>query len=72
MSIVLIDARAYGQQLRRARHSLQMNAVTAANLLKITPHELHKFESGKQPIPPDMLCALLHRGLALTAVKTHK
>ncbi len=72
MSIVLIDARAYGQQLRRARHSLQMNATTAAKMLKITPRELHKFEAGKQPIPPDLLCALLHRGLALTAVKTHK
>ncbi|MFQ6760228.1 MAG: hypothetical protein ACLRFM_02420 [Alphaproteobacteria bacterium] len=72
MSIVLVDARHYGEQLRRARRSLCMNAATAAQLLKITIHDLHKYELGKQPIPPDILCALLHRGLALTQCKTRK
>ncbi len=72
MSIVLIDARAYGQQLRRARKSLHMNKATVAEILKISSHDLYLYEIGRLPIPPDLLCALLHRGLALTAVKTHK
>ncbi len=70
MSIILIDARAYGQQLRRARESLHMNKAAVA--LKISPRDLYLYEIGRLPIPPDLLCALLHRGLALTAVKTHK
>ncbi|MBR6751748.1 MAG: helix-turn-helix transcriptional regulator [Alphaproteobacteria bacterium] len=72
MSVVLIDARAYGQQLRRARKSLHMNKATVAEILKISPRDLYLYEIGRLPIPPDLLCALLHRGLALTAVKTHK
>lgn len=72
MSIVLVDARHYGEQLRRARRSLCMNASQAAQLLKTTIRDLHKYEQGKQPIPPDILCALMHRGLALTQCKTRK
>lgn len=72
MSIVLIDARVYGQQLRRARRSLRMNKATAAEILKISAHDLYKYEIGRLPIPPDLLCALLHRGLALTQCRTHK
>lgn len=72
MSIVLVDTRHYGEQLRRARRSLNMSTATAAQLLKTTTANLRKYELGKQPIPPDMLCALLHRGLALTQCRTRK
>ena len=54
MSIVLIDARAYGQQLRRARKSLHMNKATVAEILKISPRDLYLYEIGRLPIPPDV------------------
>ncbi|MBO7643178.1 MAG: helix-turn-helix transcriptional regulator [Alphaproteobacteria bacterium] len=72
MSVVLVDARHYGTELRRARRMINMNCTTVAKLLKITVHELHKYELGKVPIPPDLICVLLHRGLALSACKTYK
>lgn len=72
MSIVLIGARHVGEQLRRARRGLHINTNYAAKILKISVRDLHKYESGKQPVPPDLMCALFHRGLALTAVRTYK
>ena len=72
MSVVLIDAHHYGEQLRRARRALNMNTTTASLLLKITIRDLRKYELGRAPIQPDLLCALLHRGLALTQCKTRK
>ncbi len=71
MSIILIDARHYGEQLRRARRMLRLSALDVAKMLKISVDELHKYELGKQPIPPDLICVLLHRGLALSACRTY-
>ena len=71
MSVVLIDARHYGAQLHRARQMLNMNRATTAKLLRVSVHELRKYELGIQPIPPDMVCTLLHRGLALSLCRTY-
>ncbi len=71
MSIVLVDTRHYGEQLRRARKMLNINAANAAKLLKISVPELHKYELGRAPIPPDLICVLLHRGLAMTACRLY-
>ena len=71
MAIILIDARHYGEQLRHARRMLNMNAATAARLLKISVHDLHRYELGRAPIPPDLICVLLHRGLAMSACRVY-
>lgn len=70
MAIILIDARHYGEQLRRARRMLRMNMQTAAHMLNITTHELHQYECGRQPIPHDLVFVLMHRGLALSMCRT--
>ena len=66
MSIVLVDARHYGEQLRRARRMLNINCLTAAKILHISVHALHKYEKGGCLIPPDVICTLLHRGFAMS------
>ncbi|MBR6838386.1 MAG: helix-turn-helix domain-containing protein [Alphaproteobacteria bacterium] len=71
MSIVLIDARAIGEQVRRARKMLGLNTKNAAALLKITIPELRRYEAGRLPMPPDLLCTLLHRGFALSMCKMY-
>jgi len=70
MTIVLIDARHYGEQLRRARRTLRMNMENTARMLNITTHELHQYECGRQPIPHDLVFVLMHRGLALSMCRT--
>ena len=71
MSIILVDARHYGEQLRRARRMLRLSALDVAKMLKISVDELRKYELGKQPISPDLICVLMHRGLALSACRTY-
>ena len=71
MSIVLIDARHYGEQLRRARRMLNINCLTAAKLLHLSVRELHMYELGRYPMPPDLICILLHRGLALSLCRSY-
>lgn len=66
MAIVLVDAKHYGFQLRYARRMLNMKRRVVAKLLKISVHELHKYEHGIQPIPPELLGVLLQRGLLLS------
>ena len=71
MSVVLVGARHYGEQLRRARQMLNINRRTAAKLLRINATELRNYELGRMPIPPDLICTLLQRGLALTMCRTY-
>lgn len=70
MAIILIDARHYGAQLRRARRTLRINAENAARMLNITTHELHQYECGRKPISHDLIFVLFHRGLALSQCRT--
>ena len=71
MSVVLVDARHYGTQLNRARRMLNINRRTAAKMLRTSPTELRNYELGRTPIPSDLICTLLHRGLALTMCRTY-
>ena len=70
MTIILIDARHYGAALRRARRTMRMNLTNTAHMLNITTHELHQYETGRQPIPHDLMYVLIQRGLALSMCRT--
>ncbi len=71
MAIILIDARHYGEQLHRARRTMRMNLQDTAHMLNITAHELHQYETGRQPMPHDLVYVLMQRGLALSLCRTH-
>lgn len=71
MSIILIDARHYGEQLRHARRLLHLSANETAKILKISVGDLHKYELGKLPIPIEMVLVLMHRGLMLSMCRAY-
>ena len=71
MSVVLIDARHYGAQVHRARQMLNINRATTAKMLRVSVQELRGYELGRCPMPPDLICTLLHRGLALSMCRTY-
>ena len=71
MSVVLVDARHYGEQLRHARHVLKLNRVTAAQLLRVSATDLRNYELGRMPIPPDLLFILMHRGLTISMCRKY-
>ena len=71
MSIILIDARHYGEQLRRARRMLHVSANETAKILKVSAKELHQYELGKQPMPEDLIWKLMHRGLMLSMCRAY-
>lgn len=71
MSIILIDARHYGEQLRKARRMLHLSTLDVAKMLKISVDELHKYELGRQPMPAELIFVLMHRGLMLSICRTY-
>ena len=71
MSIILIDARHYGEQLRHARHLLHLSANDVAKILKISVKDLHQYEMGRQPMPIELIFVMMHRGLMLSMCRAY-
>ena len=71
MSIILIDARHYGEQLRHARRLLHLSANETAKILKVSVKDLHQYEMGKQAMPEDLIWKLMHRGLMLSMCRAY-
>ena len=71
MSIILIDARHYGEQLRHARHLLHLSANDVAKILNVSVKNLHQYELGKQPMPEELIWKIMHRGLMLSMCRAY-
>lgn len=65
MTVILIDARYFGTQLRRARRSARLSRFEFAQMLKISRYDLDKYESGRLVIPESILYRLMSYGIMM-------
>ena len=69
MTVVLIDARYFGQILHDARCQVRVRKSALAQMLKITSRELRKYEKGSVPIPESIMHRLLSNGILTLCVR---
>ncbi len=67
--MTLIDARYYGEYMRRARQKLKIDTVQAANLLKMTHKDFVMCERGRAVFPSEIIQRLMFAGFSLMAYK---
>lgn len=63
MSVILVDARHVGSQLRNARRSARMNRYDLAQILNISRDTLAKYETGREIIPESILHRIFSQGI---------
>ena len=69
MTVVLVDARYYGDIMRQARKWLKIDSDTAAKILKIGRKEYRKYERGRAVIPRDVYMRLMQSAFSLLSFR---
>lgn len=62
MTVVLIDCKYIGDQLRRARQAGNMRQRIAADMLRISAKDLRRYERGTKVIPDALLQRMFRFG----------
>lgn len=69
MTVVLVDARYYGDIMRQARKWLKIDSDTAAKILKIDRKEYRKYERGRAVMPRDVYMRLMQSAFSLLSFR---
>lgn len=72
MSIILVDAKYYGQFLVHARHQLKIHRIECSKILGISSRELKNIEHGRVLIPEKILAKLIINGMSMILCKRWK
>ena len=65
MKMILIDAKYYGVALKTGRKNARLSIGQVAEVLRVSPKDVMRFEQGKQVPPIDVLFRLMTSGMFL-------
>ena len=63
--MILIDAKYYGVALKTGRKNARLSIGQVAEVLRVSPKDVMRFEQGKQVPPIDVLFRLMTSGMFL-------
>ena len=63
--MILIDAKYYGVALKTGRKNARLSIGQVAEVLRVSPTDVMRFEQGKQVPPIDVLFRLMTSGMFL-------
>ncbi len=67
--MTLVDAKYYGKIVTNARKTINLGRKEVAQLLKISPNQLYRYEHGSTPFPEATMMRLMIAGLSLLSFK---
>ncbi len=72
MSIILVDAKYFGQYFRTARKMMRLNLGDCAKMLGITRRQALKIENGKLLMPERVIEKIMVNGMAMILCKKRR
>ena len=72
MTVVLVDARYFGDFLRHARNTMNLTRYECANILGVSHRDLIKIETGKILMPEKIIQRVMTNGMAMILCKRRK
>ena len=72
MSIILVDAKYFGQYFRVARKRMGVNLADCAKIFGITRRQVLKIENGKLLIPERVAEKIMTNGMAMILCKKRR
>ena len=72
MAIVLVDAKYFGNYLRKARKSMNITRFECSRLFGVSHSELIKIENGKMLMPDKIIQKVMTNGMAMILCKRRK